>query len=207
MQLRARLGVDFQFSKYTRIDVMAEITELSLAEVAKHSQGKDLWVCIRGNVYDVSDFVEEHPGGEEVLRAFAGKDATEAFEDAAHSEEVKPIIDGLIVGRVPSLQQPNVTHSTERPAQIISTEKPEPKIRQSHAVRKGSGSGAKMALGLVVAILLVLKLIVAAPGYAFFVVAGTISPVSLLVYCFIAVTSRHRGAEDYADYIKPNTAT
>lgn len=54
-------------------------------------------------MYNVSHFVEEHPGGEEILRAFAGKDATEAFEDAAHSEEVKAIMDGLLVGRIPSL--------------------------------------------------------------------------------------------------------
>ncbi|KAF2213520.1 hypothetical protein CERZMDRAFT_38930 [Cercospora zeae-maydis SCOH1-5] len=79
------------------------VTGLSPTEVAKHSQEGDLWVSIRGNVYDVSTFVEEHPGGEEVLRAFAGGDATEAFEDAAHSEEVKPIMERLFVGKCPSL--------------------------------------------------------------------------------------------------------
>ncbi|EUC45260.1 hypothetical protein COCMIDRAFT_96091 [Bipolaris oryzae ATCC 44560] len=82
---------------------MVVIKELSQSEVASHNQGKDLWVCIRGYVYDVSNFIEEHPGGEEVLRSFAGKDATEAFEDAAHSEEVTPIMKELIVGKISSL--------------------------------------------------------------------------------------------------------
>lgn len=54
-------------------------------------------------VYDVSKFIHEHPGGEEVLRVFAGKDATEGFEDAAHSEEFNPIMDRLLVARLPSL--------------------------------------------------------------------------------------------------------
>ena len=52
-------------------------------------------------VYNVSEFLDEHPGGEEILRSFAGKDATEGFEDAAHSEDAKLIMDGLIVGRLP----------------------------------------------------------------------------------------------------------
>ena len=65
-------------------------------------------------MYDVSRFIEEHPGGEEILRAFAGKDATEAFEDAAHSDEVKPIMARLIVGRISSLvSRPILQRSSE----------------------------------------------------------------------------------------------
>ena len=32
-------------------------------------------------MYDVTSFLEEHPGGKEVLLALAGSDATNAFED------------------------------------------------------------------------------------------------------------------------------
>lgn len=35
---------------------------------------------INGSVYDITQFVDEHPGGEEVLLDVAGQDATEAFD-------------------------------------------------------------------------------------------------------------------------------
>ena len=35
---------------------------------------------INGSIYDITPFVDEHPGGEEVLLDVAGQDATEAFD-------------------------------------------------------------------------------------------------------------------------------
>lgn len=40
-------------------------------------------------VIDVTKFLEEHPGGEEVLIESAGKDATKEFEDIGHSKAAK----------------------------------------------------------------------------------------------------------------------
>ncbi|EFX04465.1 cytochrome b5 [Grosmannia clavigera kw1407] len=50
------------------------------ADVAKHKTDADgLYVIIDGGVYNVTDFVEEHPGGEKILRRMAGRDASKAF--------------------------------------------------------------------------------------------------------------------------------
>ena len=49
------------------------------AEVAKHDQPNDCWVVVHGNVYDLSEFLDKHPGGYEVLNG-AGGDCTELFE-------------------------------------------------------------------------------------------------------------------------------
>ncbi|KAF2398708.1 putative cytochrome b5 [Trichodelitschia bisporula] len=68
------------------------------AEVAEHSTKKDLYVVVHDKVYNVSSFVDEHPGGEEVLVDVAGQDSTEAFEDVGHSDEAREILDGLEVG-------------------------------------------------------------------------------------------------------------
>ncbi|EMS68958.1 Cytochrome b5 isoform 1 [Triticum urartu] len=61
----------------------------SFQEVRKHSQRKDCWLIISGKVYDVTPFMEEHPGGDEVLLACTGKDATADFEDIGHSDAAK----------------------------------------------------------------------------------------------------------------------
>ncbi|KAG2176517.1 hypothetical protein INT44_007180 [Umbelopsis vinacea] len=72
-------------------------TTFSLAQVAEHSQKKDIYVAIHNKVYNVTSFIEEHPGGEEVLLDEAGKDATEAFEDIGHSDEAREILENYYV--------------------------------------------------------------------------------------------------------------
>lgn len=61
----------------------------SLADVASHNTNKSTWIVIHNNVYDVTEFLNEHPGGEEVLIEQGGKDATEAFEDVGHSSDAR----------------------------------------------------------------------------------------------------------------------
>jgi L-lactate dehydrogenase (cytochrome) len=53
---------------------------LSGSEVSKHNSAKSCWVIIHGKVYDVTEFLPEHPGGQRIILKYAGKDATEEFE-------------------------------------------------------------------------------------------------------------------------------
>jgi len=48
-------------------------------DVAKHSTAKDLWTVIDGDVYDLTDFADMHPGGAVPLLDAAGKDGTKLF--------------------------------------------------------------------------------------------------------------------------------
>ncbi|KAG6216288.1 hypothetical protein E4U50_006144 [Claviceps purpurea] len=50
------------------------------AEVAKHNTPESCWVILYGKVYDVTDFVDAHPGGSEVILRLAGRDATEEYD-------------------------------------------------------------------------------------------------------------------------------
>ncbi|KAI8054691.1 cytochrome b5 [Syncephalis plumigaleata] len=73
---------------------------ITLEEVSKHNHKKDLWMVIHGKVYDVTKFVEDHPGGEEVLLEQAGLDCTEAFEDVGHSDEARELLAKYIIGEL-----------------------------------------------------------------------------------------------------------
>ncbi|KAL4759234.1 cytochrome b5-like heme/steroid binding domain-containing protein [Aspergillus foveolatus] len=89
--------------------------ELTFKEVAEHNTKKDLYMVIHDKVYDCSSFVDEHPGGEEVLLDVGGQDATEAFEDVGHSDEAREILEGLLVGnlkRLPGDPSPKVHGSS-----------------------------------------------------------------------------------------------
>ncbi|KAK4252451.1 putative cytochrome b5 protein [Corynascus novoguineensis] len=77
---------------------MASTQELTYQDVAEHNTKKDLYVVIHDEIYDCSKFVDEHPGGEEVLLDVGGQDATEAFEDVGHSDEARDTLKQLKVG-------------------------------------------------------------------------------------------------------------
>ncbi|XP_053596968.1 cytochrome b5 isoform X2 [Microplitis demolitor] len=70
------------------------------AEVAKHNDSKSTWFIIHNSIYDVSKFLNEHPGGEEVLLEQAGKDATEPFEDVGHSSDARQMMEPYKVGEL-----------------------------------------------------------------------------------------------------------
>lgn len=52
---------------------------ITLAEVATHNSRTDAWVVIEDVVYNVTPYLEYHPGGVSILVSAAGKDATSLF--------------------------------------------------------------------------------------------------------------------------------
>jgi len=71
---------------------------VTLEELKKHTSKDSLYVLLHEKVYDVTKFIDEHPGGDEVILAEAGIDATEAFEDVGHSDEARALLPDLLVG-------------------------------------------------------------------------------------------------------------
>ncbi|XP_074586672.1 uncharacterized protein LOC141842360 [Curcuma longa] len=81
---------------------MASSKAYSAAEISLHASKKDCWLSIHGKVYDVTAFMEEHPGGEEAIlnAAAAGGDASEAFDEVGHSSTATSMLQSYLIGAV-----------------------------------------------------------------------------------------------------------
>lgn len=53
-----------------------KLPQFSVEEVEQHNTEKDFWVIHRAKVYDISEFLERHPGGKDILLSYAGQDVT-----------------------------------------------------------------------------------------------------------------------------------
>ncbi|XP_037085713.1 cytochrome b5-like [Pollicipes pollicipes] len=84
----------------------------SLKEVQQHTGDPDIWMIIHNRVYDVTKFMDEHPGGEEVLRDMAGKEATENFEDVGHSTDAREMMKEFEIGELAEADQKTTKPST-----------------------------------------------------------------------------------------------
>ncbi|KAI5608509.1 cytochrome b5 type B [Silurus asotus] len=69
-------------------------------QIQAHNMSKDVWLIIHDKVYDITCFLEEHPGGEEVLLEQAGSDATESFEDVGHSTDAREMLEQYYIGEL-----------------------------------------------------------------------------------------------------------
>lgn len=88
-------------------------------QVQQHTKPDDVWIVLHNKslfshrklidaffltypVYDVTKYLDDHPGGKDVLLEAAGTDATEAFEDVGHSDEAREQLDPYYIGDLPT---------------------------------------------------------------------------------------------------------
>mmetsp|Transcript_38338 Transcript_38338/g.90110 ORF Transcript_38338/g.90110 Transcript_38338/m.90110 type:complete len:396 (-) Transcript_38338:10-1197(-) len=65
-----------------------KVARIAWDEVKKHTTKDDLWLLIDRKVYDVTPFLDLHPGGGQLIVSAAGKDATSIFEKT-HGEGLR----------------------------------------------------------------------------------------------------------------------
>ncbi|KAL6905889.1 hypothetical protein ACP4OV_003490 [Aristida adscensionis] len=104
----------------------------SASDLALHASRNDCWILIHGKVYDVTSFLEDHPGGEDVLlHASASGDATEAFEEVGHSTSAISMMDTYLIGSIKDYVPPTASNA----ADDVSSRDAPPKSR---AMNKGA---------------------------------------------------------------------
>lgn len=78
----------------------------TLAEVARHRTAGDCWMVIDGQVHDVTAYVPKHPAETEVLTAWCGREATQAYrtkmESRPHSARADRMLPTYRIGSVAS---------------------------------------------------------------------------------------------------------
>lgn len=64
---------------------------------------ESFWVSFRGSVYDVTPFLADHPGGDDILLPFAGKDMGDAMADEnehVHSQSAYEMLHDYKIGEL-----------------------------------------------------------------------------------------------------------
>jgi len=92
------------------------------SEVAAHNTKESCYVTIGTRVFDVTDFVESHPGGGELVLEYAGKDVSKILKDEIshdHSEAAYEILEDSFVGFVVTDKIMDTAVKSSNPDQII----------------------------------------------------------------------------------------
>lgn len=88
-------------------------------ELSQHNKRGDYWICIEGNVYDVSTYLAEHPGGDDILIKHAGKDATKGFNNENHTQYAISLRNKFLVGKIEDKPIPMEAEIQKQPEKTI----------------------------------------------------------------------------------------
>lgn len=75
-----------------------KVIQVSHQELAKHNKSSDCWMAVRGKVYNVTRYLDYHPGGAAELMRGAGKDATSLFDEAHAYVNIDQLLAKCYVG-------------------------------------------------------------------------------------------------------------
>lgn len=114
----------------------------TVEEVAQHNTAKDIWIIINGKVFDLTNFINDHPGGKKILMKKAGKDASKEFKTFHNDAIMKRVGLPMQIGVIGSAQE----EETKKPAVVKEKKKVEvaPPAKQSVDIHQlVSGKEAK----------------------------------------------------------------
>ena len=80
-------------------NLSAVVIKLTNSEVKKHNSRDDCWSIVKGKVYNLTSYVQQHPGGIELISSICGIDGSAAFSNQ-HGSSAKPnnVLTGLLLG-------------------------------------------------------------------------------------------------------------
>jgi cytochrome b involved in lipid metabolism len=77
---------------------------ISMAQLQEHSSADSCWKLIQGNVYDITEFIRQHPSRPDVILEWCGKESTQAMEDKGygrpHSTAAWDLLEQYLIGTI-----------------------------------------------------------------------------------------------------------
>ncbi|XP_077292840.1 cytochrome b5 reductase 4 [Arctopsyche grandis] len=68
------------------------------AELASHDKPDSPWIAIKGNVYNITAYLDYHPGGPDEVMRGAGKDATQLFDQVHAWVNFESLLSKCLIG-------------------------------------------------------------------------------------------------------------
>jgi cytochrome b involved in lipid metabolism len=91
-----------QINKVTGVSPTVATLKLSNAELAKHNSSQSCWLLISGKIYDVTTYLNSHPGGEGEILKTCGTDATIIYDNrdgtGSHSSRARSMLTDYYIG-------------------------------------------------------------------------------------------------------------
>ncbi|KAF2766338.1 hypothetical protein EJ03DRAFT_330196 [Teratosphaeria nubilosa] len=116
------------------------------ADVAAHNTEKSCYVTVGTKVYDVTDFLESHPGGPELILEYAGQDVKQAMEDPishAHSESAWEMLDEHLVGFMATEKVMEAVKGTDMTFDVLPMEPTSKGMRELEKVDSAAADDVK----------------------------------------------------------------
>lgn len=91
-------------------------------DIASRNTSASCYVTVGARVYDVTSFLDAHPGGGELILKYGGKDVAEIMRDEishTHSEAANEILDELLVGFLATESVVKTAMDSQQPANIL----------------------------------------------------------------------------------------
>ena len=109
---------------------MTEQKQYTFEEVKKASDKVRTVMVIHDKVFDVTAFLNEHPGGEEILLDHGGKDASEDFNDVGHSTDALEMMNKYQIGEIVEAERRNPPKKEGWKSRLQQQEPREREVRQ-----------------------------------------------------------------------------
>ena len=87
-----------QTSSIQKLTGQLQLQKYTSDQLSQHRTAGDVWVSLRGRVYNIAAYLPFHPGGERILMPVAGRDASDLFDKYHPWVNAEMLLDKCLVG-------------------------------------------------------------------------------------------------------------
>eukprot|EP01083_Nonionella_stella_P032811 89795_1 len=100
--------------------------QYTMNQIKKHNKRDDCWMVLNGHVFDLTEYIPFHPGGDEILKA-KGRDGTILFYQTHRWVNIEALIKNCWIGQVKDYKPPKInSKQTHKKKAVI---KPNPNLK------------------------------------------------------------------------------